>query len=71
MKCDCLVEVDDVDMTPGGIKTTYVIRYCPMHANADKLLTFLKRICDDNALHPIAPALWDTSVRLIAEMEEK
>lgn len=32
--CDCLVEVDDVDMTPSGIQTKYVIRYCDYHNRA-------------------------------------
>ena len=36
-QCDCIVEVDDVDMTPGGIVTKYVIRYCPTHEQATAL----------------------------------
>ena len=36
-QCDCIVEVDDVDMTPGGIMTKYVIRYCPTHEQAAAL----------------------------------
>lgn len=44
MKCGCLVEVDDVDMTPGGIKTSYVIRYCPLHTSAGEMLDTLKKI---------------------------
>ena len=36
-QCDCIVEVDDVDMTPGGIVTKYVIRYCPTHEQAAAL----------------------------------
>ena len=36
-KCGCLVEIDDVDMTPGGIMTKYVIRYCPTHEKAAAL----------------------------------
>lgn len=49
MKCGCLVEVDDVDMTPGGIRTSYVIRYCPLHASAEELLKQLK-ICHGEML---------------------
>ena len=36
-QCDCIVEVDDVDMTPAGIMTKYVIRYCPIHEQAAAL----------------------------------
>lgn len=54
MTCNCLVEVDDVDMTPSGIQTKYVIRYCPIHESAHELLKQLKKVhglwhqCENN-----------------------
>ena len=42
-KCNCLVEVDDVDMATSGIKTTYVIRYCNTHNKAFQLEHQLSR----------------------------
>ncbi len=41
-------------MTPGGIQTSYVIRYCPLHAAAPELLIVAKKYHDqfkDPAYH--------------------
>jgi hypothetical protein len=44
MKCECLVEVDDVDMGFTPPKITYLIVYCPTHSAAESMRKALHSI---------------------------
>jgi hypothetical protein len=63
--CDCLVEVDDVDMTPSGIQTKYVIRYCSLHDAAKimrRALDLVRFALAKNVYETGQPGTWATQL---------